>query len=146
MAKKSGKPSGKPSGREMVPQSHGGALLPGAGGGPQPRSGRPTNEIRRLFRGDLEVAREKVLAILEREGEPCEECGRSGAARDDIVVGIFDKLAKYGVGEKRVGAVTVDAELLNEFFIVIGLHLQDEVALADIREKWLDILADRIGA
>lgn len=39
---KTAKPSAKPS----VPQPHGGALVPGAGGGPQPGSGRPKGTLK----------------------------------------------------------------------------------------------------
>lgn len=51
------KPSAEPS-AALVPQKHGGALQPGAGGGPQPGSGRPPSKIR-------EAAR---LAFAERIG------------------------------------------------------------------------------
>ena len=54
-------------------------------------------------------------------------------------------LAKFG-GMEQKGAVTVDADLLNEFFTVIEFYITDDVALADISEKWLNILADRVGA
>ena len=80
MTKKNGKkPSAKPS-VEMVPQEHGGALLPGAGGGPQPGSGRPPNELR----GTLREILERGLPVLEGyvEGRvpvkmvgKCEKCG-----------------------------------------------------------------------
>ncbi len=49
--KPSDQPSAKPSGdkpkREGIPQPHGGVLIPGAGGGPQPGSGRPRSAIRK---------------------------------------------------------------------------------------------------
>ena len=54
-------------------------------------------------------------------------------------------LARFGLGEKREGAVTVDAELLNEFYNVIERYVTAEDGLAEIREAWLDILADRAG-
>ena len=60
-------------------------------------------------------------------------------------LGALTFLARFGLGGKREG-ITVDAELLNEFFTVIEFYVQDDVQLAEIREKWLDILADRVGA
>ena len=51
----------------MVPQPHGGALLPGAGGGPQPGSGRPPNAFRKALRDlvDREKVHKHLLAVLE---------------------------------------------------------------------------------
>lgn len=37
-------------GRKMVPQPHGGALIPGAGGGPQPGAGRPPDQWKAALR------------------------------------------------------------------------------------------------
>lgn len=44
--KSSDQSSGKKRRRDPVPQPHGGALIPGAGGGPQPGAGRPRSAIR----------------------------------------------------------------------------------------------------
>lgn len=67
MASKSGKPSGQPTAkkrRDPIPQPHGGAIVPGAGGGPQPGSGRPPDEFKaacaRL------ASRDKTLALVEK--------------------------------------------------------------------------------
>jgi hypothetical protein len=59
MAKPSGKPSAAP-----VPQAHGGVLIPGAGGGPQPGSGRP----KKAFTSFLKTVREdpEAQAAIER--------------------------------------------------------------------------------
>lgn len=54
--------SGKSSGRAPVPQPHGGALIPGAGGGTQPGAGRPPSLLREQLRGSFAERR----AILER--------------------------------------------------------------------------------
>lgn len=40
-------------GRRLVRQPHGGALVPGAGGGPQPGAGRPKDSTRELLRSLL---------------------------------------------------------------------------------------------
>ena len=93
------KPSAKPSG--LIPQPHGGALLPGAGGGPQPGPGRPPSVLREAFRADLEEMREKVTAIAHRPGEACNECGHVGVPADATMIAIFDKFAKYGIGERQ---------------------------------------------
>ena len=57
------KPSGKPTGRKLVPQPHGGALLPGAGGGPQPGSGRPPDE----WKATMRRLRDRWLVAAEAE-------------------------------------------------------------------------------
>ena len=65
--------------------------------------------------------------------------------RNSDKLGALTFLARFGLGGKREG-ITVDAELLNQFFAVIERHVTDMDALAEIRENWLDILADRVGA
>lgn len=57
------KPSAKPSARRApVPQKHGGALVPGAGGGPQPGSGRPSNSFKD-FLAELRAAPDTRAAL-----------------------------------------------------------------------------------
>ena len=140
--KASRKPSGKPS--ALVPQPHGGALLPGAGGGPQPGSGRPPKALREAFRGDLETARMKMLSILNREGEPCEECGRGRQPRDSDVIAIFDKFAKYALGERQ----TVSRDELTGIFgrmwdvVVESNRIEDPKERLDaIQEGWMCLKA-----
>ena len=65
--------------------------------------------------------------------------------KDPDKLGALTFLARFGLGGKREG-ITADAELLNQFFAVIERYVTHEDALADIREAWLDILADRVGA
>jgi hypothetical protein len=48
-SKSSAKSSGRKK-REPIPQPHGGAIIPGAGGGPQPGAGRPTDEFKAMCR------------------------------------------------------------------------------------------------
>ena len=60
-------------------------------------------------------------------------------------LGALTFLARFGLGGEDED-ITVDAELLNKFFNVIEFYVGDPVQLADIREKWLDILADRVRA
>lgn len=69
------KPSAKSSERIGVPQPHGGVLVPGAGGGPQPGSGRPKNEFKEwckeLLDDDSDVgSRKQVEAILKNKDHP----------------------------------------------------------------------------
>jgi|TARA_R110001599_G_scaffold49961_1_gene142058 hypothetical protein len=117
-------------GIEMIPQAHGGALQrgnPGNSGG----SG-VTRQLREAFRGDLETARQRIVGILaDDDADPKD------------IIAIFDKLAKYSVGEKREG-VTVDHELLNELFEPVQRCVRDAVQLSEIRERWLDALGQRL--
>jgi hypothetical protein len=58
--------------RAPVPQPHGGALVPGAGGGPQPGAGRPADEFKRMCR-ELASSKEvfaKVKKILKDDEHP----------------------------------------------------------------------------
>ena len=117
---------------ELIPQPHGGALQrgnPGNSGG-----GTLTKNIREAFRIDLETARQRISVILDDPD-----------AHPNYIISIFDKLAKYSIGEKRAGVV-VDPELLNEFFAVVGRFISDEKALETIRTEWLDVLASKLRA
>ena len=117
---------------ELIPQPHGGALQrgnPGNSGG-----GTLTKNIREAFRIDLETARQRISVILDDpDADPKD------------IISIFDKLAKYSIGEKRDGVV-VDPELLNEFFAVVGRFISDEKALETIRTEWLDVLGNKLRA
>lgn len=96
-----------------VPQPHGGMLIPGAGGGPQPGSGRPPSIVRMALRKGFE----ERLTILEEIADgvarfrivrTCEHCGKeakpAGEGEDiqQAVPRIGDRLralevmAKYG--------------------------------------------------
>lgn len=102
--------SEKPSGRKLVPQPHGGALVPGAGGGPQPGSGRPPAQFRELAR---QVIHNRNL--LERLGDIADaSIGEIKHEKVDGVVvktycetpireqrGAIETLLKYGVGESK---------------------------------------------
>ena len=52
--KSKAKPKGVPRGTRL-PQKHGGTLVVGAGGGPQPGSGRPPSILRERLKGALEA-------------------------------------------------------------------------------------------
>ena len=118
---------------KLIPQPHGGALLPGGMKGNR-GGGQPPNRIREAFRIDLETARQRISVILDDpDADPKD------------IISIFDKLAKYSIGEKRDGVV-VDPELLNEFFAVVGRFISDEKALETIRTEWLDVLGNKLRA
>ena len=117
-------------GIEMIPQAHGGALQrgnPGNNGGTG-----VTRKLREAFRGDLETARLRIVEILaDADADPKD------------LIAIFDKLAKYSVGEKREGVV-VDAELLNDLFEPVQRLVSSESDLLAVREEWLDVLGHRL--
>ena len=121
---------GTPVEHELVVQQHGGALRRG---NPGNRGGTGvTRELREAFRGDLETARCRLVEILaDTDADPKD------------LIAIFDKLAKYSVGEKRDGVV-VDAELLNELFEPVQRLTSDEGELRGVREQWLDVLGHRL--
>lgn len=61
------KPSAEPTvrkRRDPVPQPHGGFLVPGAGGGPQPGSGRPPDQWKAALRALAD--RQEVLKHIDR--------------------------------------------------------------------------------
>ena len=103
--------NGKPSGKPLVRQPHGGALQPGAGGGPQPGSGRPSNEIRRSLREILD----KGLPHLEEfvKGD-----------RDDAKPA--DQLRAIEIAGKFGLDVKVDKSLVDELWQAIELHVPEE--------------------
>lgn len=107
--------------------------------------GRPRSALRDLFKQDLETARDKMVAILERESVECEECGGVQRAMDKDIVTIFDKLAKYSIGERKE-IVAVDPELMNDLAASVARYIVDDDTLEAIREEWLGILASRLGS
>lgn len=126
--------SSKKSSKAVVGYGVNGNLIPGAGGGTQPGAGRPKNRIRKEATESLGKRLKIADAIIDDDD-----------AKDrDRIMGLAFLHKVSGMEQK--GAVTVDAELLNEFFNVLELYVTDVTELADIREKWLDILADRVGA
>ena len=133
MAKRdNGKQSTEITTGTMVPQKHGGALRHGGTnkGGP----GRPKDRIRK-----------HAAESLEKRMKVADEIIDDVEAKDrDRIMGLAFLFKVGGVEQKD--AVTVGADLLNEFFAVIEVYVTDPVQLADIREKWLDILAERVAA
>ncbi len=121
------KPSGKPS-AQLVPQDHGGALLPGAGGGPQPGSGRHPSKLRGSLRAILERGGLEVLEGYMQGRVPvkmvgkCEKCGHEhedykllpeelellSYVKDTDRLKAIEILARYGGVDKL--ALTVDEQ------------------------------------
>ena len=69
---------------------------------------------------------------------------QDGEAKDSDKIRALNFLARFSALDQE--GIQVDAELLNKFFNVIERYITDLDALADIRESWLDICADRVGA
>ena len=88
-AKKKKKSSAKSS--ALVPQKHGGALLPGAGGGPQPGAGRPPSKIREAAR----LAFAERLGVLTdiADGKDARDADRIAAMKVLADTGGVDKIA-----------------------------------------------------
>ena len=148
--------------RQMVPQPHGGALLPGAGGGPQPGSGRPRDEVRAKFR-DLVEAGFPLLEGIIKGRVPvkmvgvCEACAHEHEDYEllptDLIVTAtpadrdrlraIDMSAKYGLAKDKV-----EEDLVKEMAREVGAVLRPlpngEELLKKIHEQWLPIVAKRI--
>lgn len=98
MAKGNGKRNGKGGKKgELIPQEHGGALLPGGQPGQTPGTGRPPSAIRERCRGSFA----ERIPILEEiaDDDDCKPSDRVKA---------MDVLAKYGGVDKL--ALTVDEQ------------------------------------
>ena len=106
---------------ELVPQRHGGALANGGYRGNK-GGGRPTSELREAFRGDLEEMRAKVLAIANRQGEACNECGHVGVPADATMIAIFEKFAKYGIGVSETVKRDELVGILRRMWGVVVMH------------------------
>ena len=75
----------------LVPQKHGGALLPGAGGGPQPGAGRPPSKIREAARLAFAERLEVLTGIADGDKE--RSADRIAAMKVLADTGGVDKIA-----------------------------------------------------
>jgi hypothetical protein len=92
------KPSALSSGMELVPQPHGGALVPGAGGGPQPGSGRPPSwfreRCRELLAEDIDLNGKRIkriefaAAVMDGEVPEASAADRLRAWQELVKIGI----------------------------------------------------------
>ena len=73
----------KSSGKPSVPQPHGGVLVPGAGGGRQPGSGRPPSRIRHALRQSFEDRIRLLEEIADGAGGKT-TVGRMSDAPEDV--------------------------------------------------------------
>jgi hypothetical protein len=114
--KKSGNPSAKPSG---VKQPHGGMLVPGAGGGPQPGSGRPPSAVKALAAAKLprhvdtldSIAQGMTYITLR---ERCPKCGPA-VTRSAVAIaaeGSASDAATGGAGAGRSGEAAEAAAVI----------------------------------
>lgn len=110
-----------------MPQKHGGALIPGAGGGPQPGSGRPPSVLRDRLRGALEAR----VPIIEQiaDGTPIK--------RADIPLASVLRYAKCPScnGKLEKLATLTDADL-----VFVSLEGKESASPSD-RVKALDLAA-----
>ena len=66
--------SGVNSGQGLIPQPHGGALLPGGMSGNKGSTGRPREELREMFRLSAESGIEELVKILDAPREVTIKC------------------------------------------------------------------------
>ena len=146
--RRGGKSSGKPS----VPQPHGGALVPGAGGGRQPGSGRPPSRIRHALRQSFE---DRIRLL----GEIADGAGGKTTVGDRLRA--LDILAKYGLGADRshhdeelveiagkfgLPKDAYDQDLINELWDATegALPQVDPAVIHKIKKAWVPVLASRL--
>lgn len=133
-----------------VPQPHGGALVPGAGGGNQPGAGRPPSLLREQLRGgyaermeflnrvvDGEVmqrAEIPLLAVLPHV--VCPNCGEGGQAPKDGVLSLLTVTF-----EAKVSASVKDRIAALEHQAKYGLGVLKEVSVENVRARVEETLA-----
>lgn len=118
--------SGHSSVKPSVPQPHGGALVPGAGGGPQPGSGRPPNELRASMR----VILDKGLPYLEEF-----VVGEHGTPSDQLKA--IDIAARVGLNVK------VDKALIDELWLAVETTVAAD-QLPKVKHAWNRIVGRRL--
>ena len=123
--RRGGKSSGKPS----VPQPHGGALVPGAGGGRGPGAGRPPSRIRQALRQSFEDR----IRLLEEIAD-----GPEGKTTVGDRLRALDILAKYGLGADRSHH---DEELVGLLALVTAEVFAGDPRLGELREAWVRVMS-----
>lgn len=140
-------PAKKPR-RAGVPQAHGGVLVPGAGGGPQPGAGRKPSAIRELCR--VEFARRIPLLAKLADGVPVETVLKTGNKLKDVTrssasadvgerIRAMETLAKYGLGTVKEVSVENVRERVKDTLGVIARHTspdQHDAICAELRDVW----------
>lgn len=129
--------------RAPVPQPHGGALIPGAGGGREngQLGGRPPSELRRRLRD----AADRRIEVLEEIADgivkipvvgACEKCGHQHSAE------------KMGITDIVKAAVSAnDRKAAIEVMLRFGIGTNDEISVVspDVQSR-LDMQAARFVA
>lgn len=143
--------------RAPVPQPHGGALIPGAGGGRQPGAGRPRDELREQFRdvlssGGVDLVRSVIQGntTIKLTGK-CEHCGKESKGPTSLgdVLSILptvenrlravDTAAKYGLGAMKEVSVENVRARMRETLAVIAKHVsieQNAAIVAELKPVW----------
>ena len=156
--------SGKDSGVELIPQPHGGALLPGGKKGNKGGPGRTPSALRRGLRQLLDDDGMDVLKGVLQGRVPVKmvgQCTKCGTEHEDYeflpVEGMLiqkpevpdrlraiDIASKYGIGAAKAG---YDEELIDALATVTGqtavelLGEQADAFIDEIKAKWVPILA-----
>lgn len=105
--------------------------MPGAGGGPQPGSGRPPSELRRRMCGTLDERLHVATDIIDN------------SERDSDRLGALTFLARFGLGDKSEGVVVTTA-LMNELAAVVARYV-DEDEQGQIKDEWIGVLRRHLG-
>lgn len=127
-----------------VPQPHGGALVPGAGGGAQPGAGRPPSVIRDGLRGSY-AERVRFLddvvdgTVMQRAEIPliavlphvvCPNCGEHGQQPKDGIASLLTVSF-----EAKVSASVKDRIAALEQLAKYGLGQLKEVSVENVRTR-----------
>jgi hypothetical protein len=135
-------PPTKPK-RAPVPQPHGGALVPGAGGGAQPGSGRPPSVLRDELRGsyaertsfltrviDGEVMQKVEVALIDvLPHVVCPNCGEHGQQPKEMSALLTVNFTA------KVSASVKDRIAAMEHMAKYGLGQLKEVSVENVRER-----------
>jgi hypothetical protein len=134
----------KKTDRVLVPQPHGGALSPGAGGGAQPGAGRPPSVLRDKLRGSYgeriqfldDVIDGKVMQTIEvplisvLPHVVCPNCGEHGQEPKGGVVSLLTVTFTA-----KASASVKDRIMALEQMAKYGLGAQKEVSVENVRER-----------
>jgi len=123
------KPSVKSPDRKPVPHPHGGALVPGAGGGPQPGSGRPRSVIKAAVREGLAEQISVLTEIVDDE-----------LSRESDRIRAIDLMAKYGLCTKGGWDREDVIAFTQELGAAVSIRIADQEVLEALKKDWVAIL------
>ncbi len=164
--------NGKSSGKPLVPQPHGGALLPGAGGGPQLGAGRPRSEILRSLAGvleggipllkdicDGEAVRKTRVPLLEvLRHARCPECdgklhaprkGQTGDVEIESRVSVSpgDRIRALELAARYglgIEKTCYDAELIGKLGHATTEVFGGDERLKDLHKRWVAVIGEHM--